>query len=189
MKRASGNGKLDRFNLNQISDRVKFSIEQTARICSVTRRQLSYWTKKGIIAGDKGYNLSAVEKVLLIKKHLDAGNTLRQSVARSETLLRDREEQRAGLEALSGDRVKEALSQRLDVLEQDLTKIRRVLPVHTAVARLNRVWSGLADLNLDDLFSQSAQSQPIHETIQRLDDAIGKIEDIVKDLEEVKAEG
>ena len=61
--------------------------------------------------------------------------------------------------------------------------------LHSAVARLNRVWSDLADLNLEDLFNRSVQAQPIHETLVRLDDAIGKIEEIVKDLEEVKAEG
>ncbi|MDO8672125.1 MAG: MerR family transcriptional regulator [Dehalococcoidia bacterium] len=183
MKRdSSSDEKLDRFSLNQISDRVKFNIEQTARICSVTRRQLSYWTKKGIISGEKGYNLASVEKALLIKKHLEAGNTLRQSVAHTELLLMERQDQRSNLESLSGDRVKEALTQRLDMLEQEIAKIRRALPLHTTVARLNRVWNVLAELNLESIFNHPAQAQPIHETLTRLDEAIDKVEALVKDL-------
>lgn len=188
MQRANGDGKAERFGLDQISDRVKFSIEQTARVCSVTRRQLSYWTKKGIISGEKGYNLAAVEKVLLIKKHLDSGSTLRQSVSRTEAILRDREEKKANLEALSGEKVREALTQRLDVIEQDIAKIRRVLPLHTATARLNRIWIDLSSLNLEDVLNRPGQA-PVHETLLRLDDAIGQIEEIAKELEEVKAEG
>ncbi len=188
MKRAGTNGKVERFSLDQISDRVKFSIEQTARICSVTRRQLSYWTKKGIISGEKGYNLAAVEKVMLNKRHLEAGNTLRQAVARTEGMLREREDQRSSLEALTGERVREALAQRLELIEQDILKMKRVLPLHTSVARLNRLYGQLSDLNVERLLSQGAQSQPIHDTLMRLDDVIGRVEEIVKELEEVKAD-
>ncbi|MHB1417704.1 MAG: MerR family transcriptional regulator, partial [Chloroflexota bacterium] len=74
----------DGLGLADIAAKVDFSTEQVARMCGVSRRQLAYWAHKGIIPSEEGYPLAAVEKVLLIRKELDKGSTLRQAVQRVE---------------------------------------------------------------------------------------------------------
>jgi DNA-binding transcriptional MerR regulator len=64
---------------------LTLNIAQTAALCSISVRQLGYWTRQGYVtASGQGsrriYGLEAIRRVLAIRKAMDAGASLRQSL-------------------------------------------------------------------------------------------------------------
>lgn len=79
------------FRLTDVTRLVGLTTEQVARLCGVSRRQLSYWVQRGLIKGDDGYSHDTVEKVLLVKRGLDAGSSLRVATSAAEQRLAQRQ--------------------------------------------------------------------------------------------------
>ncbi len=64
---------------------LTLNIAQTAALCRISVRQLGYWTRQGyVIASGRGarrtYGSEAIRRVLAIRKAMDAGASLRQSL-------------------------------------------------------------------------------------------------------------
>lgn len=75
---------------------LTLNIAQTAALCSISVRQLGYWTRQGYVtASGQGsrriYGLEAIRRVLAIRKAMDAGASLRQSLRQvsEENLISD----------------------------------------------------------------------------------------------------
>lgn len=67
--------------------KLALNIAQTAALCGISVRQLGYWTRQGYIdASGQGarrtYRLAAIRRVLAIRKEMEAGASLRQSLRR-----------------------------------------------------------------------------------------------------------
>ena len=64
---------------------LTLNIAQTAALCRISVRQLGYWTRQGYVAASgrgarRTYGLEAIRRVLAIRKAMDAGASLRQSL-------------------------------------------------------------------------------------------------------------
>lgn len=64
---------------------LTLNIAQTAALCGISVRQLGYWTRQGYVeaAGQgarRSYGLGAIRRVLGIRKAMEAGSSLRQSL-------------------------------------------------------------------------------------------------------------
>ena len=64
---------------------LTLNIAQTAALCGISVRQLGYWTRQGYVeASGQGarrvYGLGAIRRVLAIRKAMEAGASLRQSL-------------------------------------------------------------------------------------------------------------
>ncbi len=64
---------------------LTLNIAQTAALCGISVRQLGYWTRQGYVSAAgrgarRAYGLDAIRRVLAIRKAMDAGSSLRQSL-------------------------------------------------------------------------------------------------------------
>lgn len=64
---------------------LTLNIAQTAALCGVSVRQLGYWTRQGYVEASgqgarRAYGLGAIQRVLAIRKAMEAGASLRQSL-------------------------------------------------------------------------------------------------------------
>lgn len=64
---------------------LTLNIAQTAALCGISVRQLGYWTRQGYVEATgqgarRAYGLGAIKRVLGIRKAMEAGSSLRQSL-------------------------------------------------------------------------------------------------------------
>lgn len=80
-------------DLSRLCQRLHLSIGATAHLCGVSKRQLDYWTKTGLIEdsgsspGKRSYGWPAIEKVCLIRQGQEAGLSLEGAAAQAEAFL------------------------------------------------------------------------------------------------------
>jgi DNA-binding transcriptional MerR regulator len=73
-------------------DKLRLSVGDAARVTGVSVRQLSYWTRKGLVKalgtpGRKRYDMRALERIALIKSHLTEGYGLEEAARMTEQTL------------------------------------------------------------------------------------------------------
>ena len=183
-----GNTSREGLTLSDIAGRITFTTEQVVQICNVTRRQLTYWVQRGIIPAQDGYSLAAVEKVALIKRALNEGATLRRAVQQVEDYLRAREAREAELQRMSEDQLKQVLNERLTRLQEMITRLRELVPVHTGIHRIVRLANELERLEMDGLLGRAALGEPLQTQIRQLEGAIERLERILAEMEVEAAE-
>ena len=84
--RRGGTARLSPVNRDLIWKRLALTKAQVARLAGVSRRQMIYWSSKGLL-GDparRTFDGPAVEKVVLIKSALDQGETLAAAAEMAE---------------------------------------------------------------------------------------------------------
>jgi DNA-binding transcriptional MerR regulator len=140
-----------KLSLSEIAAKVDFSTEQVAKMCGVSRRQLAYWGQKGIIPADGYYSLATVEKVVLIRKALNRGSTLRQAVAQVETRLGRRAEAAAELAGLNSSDVDALCASRLERVEQLLKGLNERMDRAPAQAR-QQAMAKVKSLHIEEMF-------------------------------------
>lgn len=64
---------------------LTLNIAQTAALCGISVRQLGYWTRQGYVKASgqgarRAYGLGAIRRVLGIRKAMESGSSLRQSL-------------------------------------------------------------------------------------------------------------
>lgn len=64
---------------------LALNIAQTAALCGVSVRQIGYWTRQGYVAASgqgarRTYGVESIHRVLAIRKAMEAGASLRQSL-------------------------------------------------------------------------------------------------------------
>ena len=64
---------------------LTLNIAQAAALCGISVRQLGYWTRQGYVDASgqgarRAYDLGAIQRVLGIRKAMEAGSSLRQSL-------------------------------------------------------------------------------------------------------------
>jgi DNA-binding transcriptional MerR regulator len=158
----------DGLRLAEIASKVRFTTEQVARLCGISRRQLSYWVQRGFIPGDGAYTLPAVEKLLLIKGELDQGKSLRQAVQQVESHLADRKRRDEALAAMSDDDLGALFDERLASLENGLARLLEVVAAEPDEDSIHRLHSGLGRVSLSDWLERRT-SEPVVDQLRRLD--------------------
>lgn len=84
--RRGGSARLPPVNRDLIWNRLALTKAQVARLAGVSRRQMIYWSSKGLL-GDPGrrtFDGPAIEKVMLIKSALDQGQSLAAAAEMAE---------------------------------------------------------------------------------------------------------
>lgn len=66
---------------------LTLNIAQTAALCGISVRQLGYWTRQSYVSAQgqgvrRTYGVEAIRRVLAIRKSMEAGASLRQSLRR-----------------------------------------------------------------------------------------------------------
>lgn len=136
-------------DINEVVEGLHLGIGQTAALCGVSVRQLSYWTDKGIVQPvdedrSRTYDYTAVEKVCLIKQGLDQGYSLEGAVQEAEAFLRRREEEHHRVEQLSDSELEQLILQQANHLQQLAERIRREIRTYRVSGDLGKVAASLS---------------------------------------------
>src|SRR5438309_9894753 len=129
-------------------DKLRLSIGEAARMTGVSVRQLSYWTQKGLVRalgtpGKKRYDFRALERVALIKRHLNEGYSLDQAAREAERWQRARHSP-------------EVIAQSLAELEEVVLYLRQRLAQATTKAQLASTARQLSLLDVASLLAEHA---------------------------------
>ncbi|MHB9132326.1 MAG: MerR family transcriptional regulator [Armatimonadota bacterium] len=123
--RDSGKNSLAPIDPEELLLGLKLTTGKAAEFCDISRRQLCYWTDKGIVetimgeeedddAGGEGtrrvYDFTALERVLLIKQLLEQGRGLKRATREVESHLQQKDDE--DLKPDADRRTREELLQR-----------------------------------------------------------------------------
>lgn len=139
--RGNGKNSLSPIDPEELLQNLKLTTGKAAEFCDISRRQLCYWTDKGIVDtvegdeeefGEEGarrvYDFTALRRVLLIKQLLEQGRGLKRATREVEGYLQQLQEEELNSDADRRTR-EEALqrqTERLEVLsEQVRTAVQR----------------------------------------------------------------
>lgn len=139
---------LQPIDMTELLQSLQLGIGQTAMLCGVSIRQLSYWTDKGIVQPvdedrSRTYDYAAVEKVSLIKQALDQGYSLEGAVAEVEAFLRRRAEEQERVEEMSEPELEQVVLGQANQLQQLSERIRREIRTYRVSGDLGRVVASL----------------------------------------------
>lgn len=150
-------------------------------MCGVSRRQLAYWTQKGIISSGDGYSLATIEKALLLRRELDRGRTLKGAVQVIERCLAERariENMVAELPADSADGLCQTqLQKTVDLLRQLRERVSLV-----ELGERRAITGQVAGMRLERLLHHGATSVPQNELLLCLYRANEHLDGILSDL-------
>lgn len=117
-------------DLDELLGRLQLGIGQTAELCGISLRQLSYWTDKGMVEpvdpqGSRNYDYPAIEKLILIKQALHQGYSLEGAASEAEAVVARRNEHQRRLAQRSQQELKKLVLSQADQLRQLADQIRR----------------------------------------------------------------
>ncbi len=130
-------------------DKLRLSIGDAARVTGVSVRQLSYWTQKGLVRalgspGKKRYDFRSLERIVLIKRHLNEGYGLEEAAREADLALRQATAEEPQL----------LIAQRLAELEELVGYLRRRLAQGVPQAQLALTASKLSALDIAGLLDE-----------------------------------
>ncbi|MBV9121047.1 MAG: MerR family transcriptional regulator [Chloroflexi bacterium] len=120
---------------DHLLDRLRVSVGEAARLTGVSVRQLSYWTQKGLVRAlgaptKKRYDMRALERIALIKRHLNEGYALDEAARQAERLQRSARASRLALDP------QELVAQQVAELEELVGYLKRRLAQGAASLQL-----------------------------------------------------
>ena len=172
--------KSDELGLAEIASKVHFSTEQVARMCAVSRRQLAYWAQKGIIPTRDGYALDTVEKVVLIRREIDNGRSLKRAVEKVEERLARRAAAASAVEGMSTQDLAVLCDKRMEGLESLLQMLRARLP-QLGAEQQQRAAAEVAALRIERVLGPEAPAVSPEELACWLDRAAEHLQTVVED--------
>jgi len=139
-------------DVGELLAKLRLGIGQTAELCGVSIRQLSYWTDKGIIKPvdedrSRSYDYAAIEKVSLIKQALDEGYSLDGAVVEADAVLQKREEERRQIEEMGESNLERLILDKADSLQQLAERIRRQVRTYRISGDLGRAAASLGGVD------------------------------------------
>lgn len=179
-------------NDGEVVSRLRLSAAEAARVCSVTPRQLIYWTKKGLVRPSKDsehdYDVFAMEKVIRIRQALEKGHSLEKAAQLVQRDLNALQSEVGRLDALTAEELEDELRRRLERLEDRVAQLRRTLPTSLTIARLRRAVAALAKLEtLGNLQDAQANGETAKVLALRLGRAVDELELVLRDVQPASA--
>ncbi|MHB9024297.1 MAG: MerR family transcriptional regulator [Armatimonadota bacterium] len=140
--RDSGKNSLSPIDPEELLLGLQLTTGKAAEFCDISRRQLCYWTDKGIVETVEGndesmseegarrvYDFSALKRVLLIKQLLEQGRGLKRATREVESYLQQQDDE--SLRADADRRTREDLLQRqTERLEVISEQVRNAIQRH-----------------------------------------------------------
>jgi len=175
-------------NDGEVIQRLRLSAAEAARVCSVTPRQLIYWTKKGLVKpstnDDHDYDVFAMEKVIRIRQALEKGYSLEkaaQVVARDLAALQTEVKR---LESLANEDLEDELRNRFEKLEARVSQLRRTLPASLTIARLRRAVALLTRLEAEGTLQHASANGDVAKALAlRLGRAVDELEMLLREVQ------
>lgn len=162
-------------SLAEIAAKVRLTTEQVARLCGVSRRQLSYWVQRGIVLAGDGFPVDAVEKVLLIKRELDRGRSLKQATQSVDDYLAQREACRRALAEMPPEALAESFAEHLGRLGILAEELRQAVVVQRSALPLRRLSRHLDQLRLEEWLARPTGAVPLCAQVRRLEEALARM--------------
>lgn len=162
-------------SLAEIAAKVRLTTEQVARLCGVSRRQLSYWVQRGIVLAGDGFPVDAVEKVLLIKRELDRGRSLKQATQSVDDHLAQREARRRALAEMPPEALAESFAEHLGRLGILAEELRQAVVVQRSALPLRRLSRHLDQLRLEEWLARPTGAVPLCAQVRRLEEALARM--------------
>jgi DNA-binding transcriptional MerR regulator len=139
-------------DIGELLARLRLGIGQTAELCGVSIRQLSYWTDKGIIKAvdenrSRSYDYESIEKVSLIKQALDQGYSLDGAVAEADGVLQKRDDEQRKIEEMSESDLERMIVEKADQLLQLAERIKREVRTYRISGDLGRAATSLSGVD------------------------------------------
>jgi DNA-binding transcriptional MerR regulator len=139
-------------DIGELLARLRLGIGQTAELCGVSIRQLSYWTDKGIIKAvdenrSRSYDYQSIEKVSLIKQALDQGYSLDGAVAEADAVLQKRDDEQRKIEEMSESDLERMIVEKADQLQQLAERIKREVRTYRISGDLGRAAASLSGVD------------------------------------------
>jgi len=139
-------------DIGELLAKLRLGIGQTAELCGISIRQLSYWTDKGIIKPmdedrSRSYDYAAVETISLIKQALDQGYSLDGAVAEADAILQQRDEERRQIEEMSESNLEQLIIEKAENLQQLGERIRRQVRTYRISGDLGRAAASLSGVD------------------------------------------
>ncbi len=133
-------------------DKLRLSIGDAARISGVSVRQLSYWTQKGLVRalgtpGKKRYDFRALERIALIKRHLNEGFPLEEAAREADRVVRS-------AQVFALDEPQQVIAQRVAELEELVSYLKKRLAQGAPRAQLASTAQKLSQLDIASLFQE-----------------------------------
>ena len=141
-------------------EKLQLTTGKAAEFCGVSRRQLCYWTDKGIIsslsdnaevegedeASRRVYDFPSLSKVLLIKQVLQQGRGLKRASKEITNFLEERKRQGAEVMTATAEKRENFLLAQAQRLEDATARVRKLLPEVRSRSRLLQLAGELAPL-------------------------------------------
>ena len=142
----NGKTSLSLINPEELLQGLKLTTGKAAEFCDISRRQLCYWTDKGIIEtledegdgedlGEDGarrvYDFNALRKVLLIKQLLEQGRGLKRATREAEQYLQQTQD-----EALKPDSDRRSCE---EVLQHQIERLQNMAEMIRSAVQRGRI--------------------------------------------------
>ena len=143
---------------DHLHDKLRLSIGEAARVTGVSVRQLGYWTNKGLVralgsSGKKRYDFRALERIALIKRHLNEGYALEEAARQADQL------QRTSAAAKLIEHPQDVILKRVAELEELVGYLKRRLAQTSSSSQLASTASKLSQLNLAALLDEAPSTR------------------------------
>jgi DNA-binding transcriptional MerR regulator len=142
----------------QLVMRLTLSAGKAAEFCGISRRQLCYWTDKGLIqavgdetpeekpASRRVYDFAALYRTILIKREIEQGNSLHRAVQEVNHQLRAQSEREREMAHAPAEKREQFLVAQADRMLQIAAGFRDVVQGHPGGDRLRRLARAVAGL-------------------------------------------
>ena len=175
-------------NDGEVLARLRLSAAEAARVCSVTPRQLIYWTKKGLVKasanGDHDYDVYAMEKVIRIRQALAKGYSLEKAAQLVQRDMSSLQGEVKRLDEMPSEDLEDELRRRLERLEERVAMLRRSLPASLSLARLRRATAELARLEEQGMLQTAgATGEGARALVLRLGRAVDELELLLREVQ------
>lgn len=179
-------------NDGEVISRLRLSAAEAARVCSVTPRQLIYWTKKGLVRpsanGESDYDVFAMEKVIRIRQALEKGYSLEKAAQIVQREMNSLAAEVDRLGSLGSDELEAELRRRLERLEERVASVRRTLPAALEMGRLRRAVALLARLEAQgELHPAGSDGHAAKSLALRLGRAVEELELVIAEARPAQA--
>ncbi len=167
--------------------RLRLNASDAARVCSITPRQLQYWTRKGFVPtvddSEHCYDIGSMERAILIRRVMGEGYTLERANKMVNSMLAEEAEEQQKLDLLGEPELRKEISDYLEHLEGRISSLREEIPTYLSLSRLGEAAFPLDGKMLELFFRENPYSFDSAPSIAlRLGYAVDDVERLLEDL-------
>lgn len=170
-----------------VLSRLGLNASEAARVCSITPRQLKYWTRKGHVPtiddSEQCYGFPSLERAVLIKEAMSHGHTLDTAGRIVTNTLAEVAEEERKLDALSEEDLRNAITGFMEQVERRIAILLVELPNYLTLFHLGESALPVDRGRLERFFRENPYSFDTAEGIAlRVGHTTEEVQRILEDL-------